>query len=144
MIKAQEGEMASSIFLQINKSRSENAGCVRLWIKGVCWTNVGSEHDVRTVCFILLARQHQKICRRKLLSAMIHIPFYPERLLLSGNGSSDELFKIMGSQKILTLPTAYSISYKLWEHFAGSSSPRVPALHFCRMKLPWASWWWQP
>lgn len=88
VIKAWEGEMVSSISLQI-KLVWENAVCERLWIKGECWDNVGSERDARTVCFILLASQQQEICRRKLLSTTIHVDFYTEHLSLSGKGSSD-------------------------------------------------------
>lgn len=62
------------------KSLWQNAVCVRLWIKCLCWANVMSKHDAWMVFFILLASQQQKICWRKLLSAMIHTHFYPEHL----------------------------------------------------------------
>lgn len=118
------------------KSVWENAMCVGLWIKGVCWANVGTEHDAKVVCFILLASHQQKIYRRKLLSTMTHMHFHAEHLTLSGNRSSDKLFKIMGSQKILTLQGGYQdLLQQIWEQFPGSSSPRMPALHFCRMRL---------
>lgn len=91
--------MASSVFLRINKSWSENV-YVRLRIKWMCWDNGGDRCDLRTVCFIILGNQQQKICRAKLLSAKVYTHFYPEHLSFSGKGGSDKLFKIMDASCI--------------------------------------------
>lgn len=110
------------------KSVWENATCIRLWILGVLGKCRGG-----TRCQDSLlhppGKPAVKICRRKLLSPVIHTHFYPEYTSLSGKGSRNTWFKVIISQK-QTDAESIRISCILWDQFAGRQ----------QQQLSWGCW----